>query len=236
MVAHDGRSAPAGTRELDVSRRSTVTVTGPLPPDRVIDALARRQHGVFTRRQASAAGLSPAMIRRRLSSHAWLHLDPAVYALGSHPFTWHRQAMALALSVDGALLSGRSAASLRGIEGYRHGPLEVTAPPGRNERSRLGRVRRSAFTEGTLVDGIPCLTTAHTVLSLAGRLRPTELEALVDEVLAAKMASFDELAECFVPFAAGRRAGTRALRRALRIRPSRGCWAVSRIECFRFFD
>ncbi len=104
--------------------------------DRTVEATARRQHGVFSRAQAEAAGATRRMIERRRSSGAWLTLERGVYALHGAPFTWLRQAKAAELSVPGSGLSHRAAAHLHGVEGYRAGPLDVSFGSGR-ARSQL---------------------------------------------------------------------------------------------------
>ncbi len=162
-------------------------------PDDRIDRLARRQHGAFSRRQALSNGVTARMIMRRLSLGRWLRLDHAVYALPSHPFTWERQAMAATLAVDGAVLSGRSAAALHGMQGFRRGGLEVTVQPYRKATTKLAVVRRSDFSQATKLEGIPVLTAAHTIISLAGRLAPAALEAVVDDALVRGIVGLNEL-------------------------------------------
>jgi very-short-patch-repair endonuclease len=184
-------------------------------PDRVVDRIARAQHGAFSRAQASAAGFSRTMIDRRTGSGAWARLAPRVYALTSHPYSWERQAMAATLSVTGALLSGQPAAALHGIDGFRRGRLEITAPPGSNDRSRLAAVRRSSFVDATHVAGIPVLTLVDTLLSLAGRVSFDALDRAVDTVLARQPSLRSRLEDRFLAFAADRRRGTVPMRRIL---------------------
>jgi len=155
------------------------------------------------------------MIERRLTSGAWLRLDASVYALPSHPFTWERQAMAATLAVEGSALSGPAAAALHGVDGFRRGRLEITVPRARKATTRLAVVRRSDFAQATKVGGIPCLTVAHTVLSLAGRVRPDLLDQAVDHVLGRRQASLAELQDRFAAWAPRRPAGVDGLRRIL---------------------
>ena len=110
--------------------------------DRRLDTLAGAQHGVFTRRQAMSAGCTRSMIDRRLATGHWVRVDAAVYAIASHPVTWHYRCVAAALSVPSGLVSGRAAAHLHGFDGFRVGDIDVIAPPGSNERSHLPAWRR----------------------------------------------------------------------------------------------
>jgi very-short-patch-repair endonuclease len=180
-----------------------------------IDRFARRQHGAFSRRQAIDSGHTARTISGRLQSSRWLRLDAAVYALASHPFTWHRQAMAATLAFDEALLSGRAAASLHGVEGFPHGALEVAVPPSCKATTRLASKRRTDFVQPTSVDGIPCLTVAFTILSLADRTTPERLDAAVDDVVVRRLVSLEELQDRFATWAPRRRPGVARLRRIL---------------------
>src|SRR4051812_8382669 len=96
--------------------------------DRAINALVRKQHGAFSHSQARSCGGTDRMIARRRGNGSWLVLDDRVYALSGSLPSWLRQAKAAELSIPGAVLSGRSAAALHGIEGFRAASLELTAP------------------------------------------------------------------------------------------------------------
>jgi very-short-patch-repair endonuclease len=170
------------------------------------------------------------MIDRRLVEGAWVRLAPSVYALASHPFTWERQAMAAVLSIPDAVLSGRAAAALHRIEGFRKGAVEVTVPPGGNSRSTLAPVRRSDFIRATTVDRIPTLTMVDTLSSLAGRVSAPMLERAVDHVLVATRIPLVRIEDRFVEFAAGRRRGTAAMRELLDVRNSGYVPATSELE------
>jgi very-short-patch-repair endonuclease len=184
-------------------------------PDGKIDTIARRQHGAFSRKQAIEVGFTPRMISTRLASRAWVRLDTSVYALTSHPFSWERQAMAATLTSPGGLLSGRAAAALHGIEGFRKGRMEIVVPRGRSARTNLAIVRHSDFTQATRVDGIPCLTVAHTILSLAGSVSTPVLDSAVDHALGRRLVSIDELQDRFAKWAPRRRSGVDSLRAIL---------------------
>lgn len=184
-------------------------------PDVQIDRLARLQHGAFSREQVRAVGMSPRMIGTRIESGRWLRLDRGVYALASHPYTWHRQAMAATLAVPGAVVSGRSAACLHGIDGFRPGSLELMVLRTKKARTTLARVRRTDHLQSTTVLRIPCLTVAQTIVSLAGAIPNERLDAAVDDVLARRMVTIDELQDRFASTARGRRRGVGVLRRIL---------------------
>lgn len=184
-------------------------------PDIRLDRLARRQHGVFSRRQAFAAGLTPRMISGRLRTRRWIRLDASVYALASHPFTWLRQAMAATLAIDASVLSGRAAAAAHAIEGFRPGALELAVPPACKATTRLAVVRRTDFLQRTLVERIPCLTVAHTVISLAGRATAEQLDVAIDDVVVRRLVTIDELQDRFATWAPRRRPGVGGLRAVL---------------------
>jgi very-short-patch-repair endonuclease len=161
--------------------------------DRELDRIARRQHGVFHRRQAVGAGLTPRMIERRRASEAWITLAPSVYALASHPPTWLRQAKAAELSVRDAAVSHRAAAFLHGFEGARAGRIDVMASPSSRHESPLATVHRSSGFEVVRRQGIRVTGVARTVSDLAGVLDPWSLERTIDGLLVARGATLEEL-------------------------------------------
>ena len=77
--------------------------------------LARRAHGVVTRRELLAAGVSPRQIHRRLRRGTLIVAHPGVYRVGHRaPSVEARYTAAVKAAGEGALLSGLAAAWLWG--------------------------------------------------------------------------------------------------------------------------
>jgi very-short-patch-repair endonuclease len=156
--------------------------------DQAAAALARGQHGVFSRRQLYAAGASAKIIRARLASGLWVQMAPDVFAVTSHPGTWKRQLMAAVLGERDAIVFGVPAAAVHGLEGFRPGHPEVVVARRSAHVSTLARVHQSDAFRGTKVDGIPVLTVPETFVALASivpphRLRPAFEAAVIDRTL-----------------------------------------------------
>jgi hypothetical protein len=78
--------------------------------------LASSSHGVVTRPQLLAAGLTARQIERRLDRGALLRVYPGVYRVGHHaPSLEARYLAAVWACGRGAVLSGRAAGHLLGI-------------------------------------------------------------------------------------------------------------------------
>lgn len=81
--------------------------------ERKLASLALRSHGVVTRRELLAAGISAKEIERRLRTGALLAVFRGVYRVGhTAPSTEAHCLAAVKACGDGALLSGRAAAHL----------------------------------------------------------------------------------------------------------------------------
>src|SRR5581483_637664 len=165
--------------------------------DRRIEALARRQHGVFNRTQALQAGASSSLIDRRLASGAWVLLDHSVYALRSHPFSFLRQCWAATLSMPGAVVAGSTAAAIWGFTGYRPGGIEIAVTPTISARSRIATVHRLS---GALVT-----TMAQTLFDVARPSSMVRLERALDDLLAARRITLEPLEERLAFYEATRR-------------------------------
>jgi hypothetical protein len=134
--------------------------------DRAIEALARRQHGAFSRAQATAQGATARMIRGRAASGRWIQLAPGVLALPGNPPTWERQCMAATLSVSGAVLFGTAAGALHGFTGCRRGHPHLAVPVGSHHETPLATVHQLRHIETTMVRGIPVVTAAQCLVDL----------------------------------------------------------------------
>jgi very-short-patch-repair endonuclease len=143
-------------------------------------ALVRRQHGVVTRAQLLAHGLSGASIQRRLAAGRLHPLWRGVYVVGRPEVGCHGRWMAAVLCCGPrALLSHSSAGALWGVLAW-DGSIDVVLPhgvsrrhPGIHAHRRLGlgaEHRRQ-------VDGIPVTDPVSTLIDIAAR-RPRDVLGL----------------------------------------------------------
>lgn len=186
--------------------------------DRALAVLANRQHGVFSHRQAVAAGASPGQIAYRRSSGAWIVLDRAVYALDSSPPTWHRQVMAAILGKNRARASGATAGVLHGMPHCRKAKPEITIPAGGSAAGKLAVVRRrSDFRTLKLIviDRIPTTDAATTLFDLSSRLRSAQLQRTIDDCLVRRKVAVDDLRTVLDVYRGCRLSGTVAFREAI---------------------
>jgi predicted transcriptional regulator of viral defense system len=153
--------------------------------DRLIVAIAARQHGVIALAQLLALGLSPRAVRDRVASGRLHRIHQGVYAVGrlDLPIKGHWMAAVLACG-EGAVLSHRSAATLHGLINARGGKIDV-AIPRQSSISRPGiRVRRSTClvaADCVMVDRIPCTSVPATLLALAATAPRNVLESACNQ-------------------------------------------------------
>ncbi len=151
--------------------------------DRVsIVDLARRQHGLVTRRQAIEAGYSPNQIKERTRRGTWRVVERGVYRLGSHPDSWLTAVLAASLSTGG-VASHRTAGALWDLDGVRRIRPEITVPISSGRISRIATVHRTKQwdrIQASVRSGIRVTGVARTLLDMAWGLSTTQLLIAVD--------------------------------------------------------
>jgi very-short-patch-repair endonuclease len=175
-------------------------------------SLAARQHGVVTRAQLRAAGVSADEIRHRMETGLLTALHRGVYRLGPiHTVLTGPMAAALACG-PAAAVSHHAAAALHGLRPVPPGPVDVTVTRGHARRRPGLRIHRSRTLDATQVRGIPTTTVARTIRDLAAVLPARDLARLVEEAQVQRKLDRPSLARA-VEQARGHR-GAAALRAA----------------------
>jgi len=152
-------------------------------PERLLAALATRQHGVVGRRQLLDLGLGRGAIDSRVGSGRLHVVHRGVYVVGRTRIGQRGRWIAGVLAYgEGAVLSHRSAAALWGLIRDRGRIADVTAAAGRRGRRgiRLHRSRLHAGERATH-DGIPVTCVARTLLDLAGTMDEDRFERVFEE-------------------------------------------------------
>jgi len=176
--------------------------------------MARKQHGVVTRRQLLAMGFSSEAIRHRLAERRLHRIRDGVYAVGRPELSREGRWMAAVLSCGSeAALSHESAAAAWGIRNREHGRIEVVVPAARNPRPRGITVHRCAVPRVTTRKGIRLTTLSATLVDLATRLPTNQLERAVNEADRLDLVDPETLRRALEGF--GRRKGAGILRRTL---------------------
>jgi very-short-patch-repair endonuclease len=159
-----------------------------MPPEvRTVDAkiarIAERQHGVVTRSQLEAAGISPEAIKTRIKNGALLREHRGVYRVGHRaPSLLARYLAAVLACPSGSVLAGRAAGYLLGlISGDPPLPSVITPTDCRIPGIRTSRSRRGATAETTTFRGIPVTSVARTLVDLAAELPPDGLARAVHQ-------------------------------------------------------
>lgn len=142
-----------------------------------LDRMASRSHGVVSRSQLLARGLTRDELRGRVRDGTLIVVHRGVYRVGHRAPSFDADCMAAVLAAgDGAVLSGRTAGHLLGILVGSPPSPEVTAPTERRIAGvRTHRARRGPETERMLWLGIPVTTPARTLVDLAGEIPPADL-------------------------------------------------------------
>jgi hypothetical protein len=137
--------------------------------ERRLAALAARSHGVVTRAQLLAAGITRNEIEQRLATGALIRVHRGVFRVGHRAPSVEAAFLAAVWACgEDAVLSGRAAAHLWGIlKGAAPAP-EVTAPTKRQVRGVV--TRRGGSIERTTHRAIPVTTVPRTLVDLAGHL------------------------------------------------------------------
>jgi very-short-patch-repair endonuclease len=143
----------------------------------VIARLATRSHGVVSRRQLLAAGVSDDEIEHRVAKGALLREHRGVYRVGHRaPSVEARYLAAVLACGDGALLSGRAAGHLWGLlKGAAPAPEVITRTERRVPGVTTRRSRTMQPADATTCRGIPITTVPLTLIALAAQLNAEDL-------------------------------------------------------------
>lgn len=152
--------------------------------DAALAGLAHGQHQVFSRAQARAAKLSPSALSRRIVSGRLVVCGTAALHLPGVTLTYrgHLTAGLLDLGPD-ALVSGRAAAHLHGLDGFEEGPLEFLVPRRLRGRTTVGTVRSShdiTRLDRCIVDSLACTSATRTIIELLDTATDDEVGNALD--------------------------------------------------------
>jgi very-short-patch-repair endonuclease len=139
--------------------------------EEILGRIARRQHGLVTRKQLLAAGISKEEIRRRIRKGTLLVVHRGVYRVGHRAPSIEARYLAAVLACgEGAVLSGEAAGHLWGLIKGSAPPPEVTTPKDRTVRGVRTRRARRGETQTTTRHGIPITTVPRTLVDLSSLL------------------------------------------------------------------
>ena len=159
--------------------------------DRNIEALAAKQYGVFSRKQAFVLGASDRFVQRRLAEKHWLEPVAAVYALADSSGTWKRQCKIAELSVEGSAIAGRTAAALHRLPGFRPGAVELVVSANNFCGHPWATLHRYSGAKLTSVDGIAVTTIEQTLFDISTRVGLWTLERTMDDAADKQQAAID---------------------------------------------
>lgn len=154
---------------------------------KVIADLAQRQHGVVTREQARALGVTDRSVERSVEAGRLVALHRGVYAWAGTADSFERRIMAGVFAAGPrAVASHRAAAHLLRI-GEVAPVVEVSVPRARRPRVPGLQVYRAAFLPGwqrLTVGPVPVTSPARTICDLAMIFDPDPVELVLDHGLA----------------------------------------------------
>jgi hypothetical protein len=156
-------------------------------PSRRLAHVAERQHGLFTIAQAVDAGFATTSVNERVAGGQWQRLGRGVIGYAGVPVTFRRAVMAATMSIEGAVASHESAATLQKFRYLETRPIAISVPP--ESWHRLAGVHVHRYQDLseqwiTTVHGIPTTTPERTMIDLAAVIRPSRLELVLDAALA----------------------------------------------------
>lgn len=180
-------------------------------------ALARTQHGVFSRAQARTLGIGRSALDHRLRNRRFERVFDHVFRIGGAPPTDRAEVMARVLSGGpDAVASGSTSLALNRVRD--HELLPTFAVVGRRPPRGAVGVRESFRLpphHRTVVDGIPTATVGRALFDLAGTVSPRRLARSVDAALSSRATTHNALVALLDELAVSGRSGIVVMRELL---------------------
>jgi very-short-patch-repair endonuclease len=165
-------------------------VQGRTPPSfESLADVATGQHGVISMTQLRAQGYAKSTVIEWVASGRLHQLHRGVYAVGHRKLTWYSRCWAAVLAAEPdeaapwrAVASHYSAAYLWGLLRFTPDVMHVTAPTRRRAKRRFVVHFSSILAEEDRVvrEGFPVTAVPRTLLDLAIRARPEQLEGYLE--------------------------------------------------------
>jgi very-short-patch-repair endonuclease len=151
--------------------------------DRVVGALADRQHGVVARHQLLAAGQTPRVIRRAVEAGRLRPVFRGVYAVGHVALSREAWWMAALLACGPeAALSHRTAATLWGLRTDPPLPVDVTTSTAHGRKHARITTHRTRLhpLDALVIDDLRVTTPSRTIVDMAATLEGRALREVVE--------------------------------------------------------
>jgi very-short-patch-repair endonuclease len=173
-------------------------------PDARVAEIAAAQGGAVSRRQAQACGLTDAMIGHRLRTGRWRRAHPGVHTIAGSPDSWTTTLWSAYLAVGPSThVSHETALLVHHLPDRRlpRHPVAFTVPHGSHPRVAGAVIHQidDVLPHHTrrLPSGMLVSTPARAVVEVAATLGQRHLGDVVDEVIAAQLASMGQIETCF---------------------------------------
>lgn len=188
-----------------------------------ISSIAERQHGLVTRNQLRAAGLSDQQVRTLRAKGSLRSVEARVYVVAGSVPTWHRELLAKVLAAGPSSMAGaRSAAGLWALDRFRRQHLDLVAPTPAPRRVRGARLHQSNDLRSgdiTVLDGVPVTTPTRTIFDVARYVSAARLGRMIDDAVRRDLTTYRELQVRLVELSDRGRNGIVTARAALAGRP-----------------
>lgn len=192
-------------------------------------SMAGEQHGVVSRAQMRAVGVSDDQLTRLVSGGVLEVAQRGILRVsGARPSWLQDLAMGVLRIGPGARVSHRAAVRLWELDGIGAAPIELSVPYGRRIRLPALVVHLSSDLDETPAErqaGLPVTSVARTLVDVGAVVRPVVLERVLDDALRRRLTSVDELDALVRRLGRHGRSGVPALRELLAER--RGVDAVT---------
>ena len=181
-----------------------------------VASIFRRQHGVITRTQARAEGLSNHQIDRLIRVGEWVPVGRGVFRHAAVAPTW-RGRVAAAVARTNGVASHRCAAALWGLDVVERPRPEVTFSANRRSIDLHDAIvhRTSWMPETQLRHGIATTDIDRTLFDCAGVVSDNVLERLAESAIRQRLTSWEALRAVLDEGGNRGRRGTAGLRRLL---------------------
>jgi very-short-patch-repair endonuclease len=171
-----------------------------MTPNQSYLALAQDQHGLVTRSQLTASGLSLSQIGRRVKSRILQPLLPGVYRSVGSSNGWHQRVMAACLWAESdAAASHETAATLWGLDGFSQGMVHIVSAhelhPPKHEWLRVHSEWDLQPKDFRRVDGIPTTSVERTLIDLAAVCTTRLWERALDHALVRRLTTAEKLSQ-----------------------------------------